>query len=76
MAKKLKKLRTKLDGDLLLDDLTRRIYATDASVTDNVTISGIFPIGSHPAIVYPAAMTAESTNKALGRQFRQCAARL
>lgn len=36
------------------------VYATDAAVEDNVTIIGTFPSGSHDAIVYPAAITAQS----------------
>lgn len=36
------------------------VYATDAAAEDNVTIIGTFPAGSHDAIVYPAAITAQS----------------
>lgn len=32
------------------------VYATDAAATDNVTVVGTFPAGSHPAIVFPAAL--------------------
>lgn len=34
------------------------VYATDAAITDKVTVVGIFPADSHPAIVYPIALTA------------------
>lgn len=36
------------------------VYATDAAVEENVTIIGTFPADSHPAILYPAAITAHS----------------
>jgi molybdate transport system substrate-binding protein len=36
------------------------VYATDAAVEDDVTIIGTFPAASHDAIVYPAAVTAQS----------------
>lgn len=36
------------------------VYATDAAVTDNVTIIGTFPAGSHDPITYPAGITAQS----------------
>ena len=32
------------------------VYATDAAATDNVTVIGTFPPGSHPDIVYPALL--------------------
>ncbi|MBU0995577.1 MAG: molybdate ABC transporter substrate-binding protein [Proteobacteria bacterium] len=32
------------------------VYATDAAMTDQVKAVGIFPIDSHPPIVYPAAI--------------------
>jgi molybdate transport system substrate-binding protein len=38
------------------------VYATDAMATDNVSIVGIFPRGSHAPILYPAAITAQSTS--------------
>lgn len=38
------------------------VYRTDAVSDANVTIVGTFPEGSHPAIVYPAALTKDSTN--------------
>ncbi|MGE0233705.1 MAG: molybdate ABC transporter substrate-binding protein [Flavobacteriaceae bacterium] len=34
------------------------VYATDAAVSDQVTVVGRFPAGSHPPIVYPAAVLA------------------
>ena len=36
------------------------VYATDAAAEDNVTVVGTFPADSHPPIVYPAAVTAQS----------------
>ena len=36
------------------------VYRTDAAAEDGVTVIGTFPPDSHPAIVYPAAVTAES----------------
>ncbi|MBM1171771.1 molybdate ABC transporter substrate-binding protein [Microvirga arabica] len=38
------------------------VYKTDAVSDANVTIVGTFPEGSHPAIVYPAALTKDATN--------------
>lgn len=38
------------------------VYATDAHATKEVKVIGTFPEGSHPPIVYPAAVTAESKN--------------
>ena len=32
------------------------VYATDAAAEDRVRVLGTFPAGSHPAIVYPAAI--------------------
>ena len=37
------------------------VYATDALADTRVKVIGTFPVGSHPAIVYPAAVTASST---------------
>jgi len=34
------------------------VYATDAKVEPNVKVVGTFPADSHPAIVYPVALTA------------------
>lgn len=36
------------------------VYRTDAAAEDEVTVVGTFPADSHPRIVYPAAVTAES----------------
>ena len=33
------------------------VYSTDAKVEPNVKIVGAFPADSHPAIVYPVALT-------------------
>ncbi len=38
------------------------VYASDAHAENSVEIVGIFPESSHPAIIYPAAMIAASTN--------------
>lgn len=40
------------------------VYATDAVAEDAVSVVATFPAESHPPIVYPAAVTAESTNPA------------
>jgi molybdate transport system substrate-binding protein len=40
------------------------VYATDAAADMGVAVVGTFPADSHPAIVYPVAVTAESTNPA------------
>ena len=36
------------------------VYATDAAAEPGVSVVGTFPAGSHPAIIYPAAVTAET----------------
>jgi len=38
------------------------VYKTDAAADKGVAIVGIFPEDSHPPIVYPIALTAESSN--------------
>lgn len=38
------------------------VYATDAAAADDVSVIGSFPADSHDPIVYPAAITAESTS--------------
>lgn len=40
------------------------VYATDAAIEDDVTVVGTFPQGSHDPIVFPAAITAQSTSAA------------
>jgi molybdate transport system substrate-binding protein len=40
------------------------VYATDAVAEDNVTVVATFPVETYPPIVYPAAMTSESSNPA------------
>jgi molybdate transport system substrate-binding protein len=40
------------------------VYATDAAADPAVAVVGSFPADSHPPIVYPVAVTAESTNPA------------
>ena len=41
------------------------VYETDARVEPKVKIIGAFPADSHPAIVYPAALTATATPRAM-----------
>lgn len=38
------------------------VYATDAAASDDVEIVGTFPADSHPPIIYPVAILAESGN--------------
>lgn len=38
------------------------VYATDAAIEDNVSVIAAFPAGSHEPIIYPAAITAQSTH--------------
>ena len=38
------------------------VYATDAAADPAVRIVGVFPENTHPPIIYPAALTAASTN--------------
>ena len=38
------------------------VYATDAAADPNVKVLGTFPADSHPPIVYPVALTRDSTN--------------
>lgn len=38
------------------------VYATDAAAEPNVKIVGSFPAGSHPPIIYPAALTRDSSS--------------
>lgn len=42
------------------------VYATDAKVEPRVKVVGIFPENSHPPVVYPFALTANSTNPDAG----------
>lgn len=42
------------------------VYATDAAVSDNVTVIGTFPADSHAPITYPAAITAQSDSAVAG----------
>lgn len=44
------------------------VYSTDAAATDNVTIVGTFPPGSHPDIIYPALLLTNASDAA-GRAF-------
>jgi molybdate transport system substrate-binding protein len=40
------------------------VYATDAKVEPNVKVVGVFPADSHPAIVYPVALTTRAKPQA------------
>ncbi|MHC5655160.1 molybdate ABC transporter substrate-binding protein [Stappia sp.] len=40
------------------------VYATDAAADDNVTVVATFPADTHPAIIYPAALTQEANTPA------------
>lgn len=43
------------------------VYATDATADPNVKVVAVFPEDTHPPIVYPAALTADSRNPNAGR---------
>ncbi len=43
------------------------VYATDAAADPRVKIAGVFPEDTHPPIIYPAALTADSKNPSAGR---------
>ncbi len=43
------------------------VYATDAAADPRVKIMGVFPEDTHPAIIYPAALTADSKNPSAAR---------
>lgn len=45
------------------------VYRTDAAAEDNVAVVGTFPSETHPPIVYPAAVTAESAAPAAAAAF-------
>lgn len=45
------------------------VYATDAAASDNVSVVGTFPERSHPPIVYPVAVVADSKKKATASRF-------
>lgn len=45
------------------------VYATDAAASDNVSVVGTFPERSHPPIVYPVAVVADSKKKATASGF-------
>lgn len=38
------------------------VYRTDAAADPGVSIAGTFPEGTHPPIIYPAALTAEASH--------------
>ena len=35
-----------------------QVYATDAAISNKVRVVGVFPLDSHPPIVYPVAAVA------------------
>ena len=43
------------------------VYETDAKIEPKVKIVGVFPDGSYPPVIYPAAATAATTNPAVAR---------
>jgi len=43
------------------------VYATDAAITDKVKVLALFPLESHPPIVYPVAEVKGQKNPAAGR---------
>jgi molybdate transport system substrate-binding protein len=43
------------------------VFTTDAATDPGVEIVGIFPNDTHPPILYPVAVTAESRNPDAGR---------
>lgn len=45
------------------------VYATDAVAEPNVRVVATFPAGSHPPIIYPAAVLKEATGKATDSFF-------
>jgi molybdate transport system substrate-binding protein len=45
------------------------VYATDASVSDKVTVISEAPAGSHKPVVYPGAVIAASTNQEAAKAF-------
>jgi molybdate transport system substrate-binding protein len=43
------------------------VYATDAAADPRVKIVGVFPEDTHPPIIYPAALIADSKNPSAAR---------
>jgi molybdate transport system substrate-binding protein len=43
------------------------VYATDAAADARVKIVGVFPEDTHPPIIYPTALTADSKNPSAAR---------
>ena len=43
------------------------VYATDAAADPGVKVVSVFPEGTHPPIVYPAALTADGKNPSAAR---------
>jgi molybdate transport system substrate-binding protein len=46
------------------------VYATDAAAAPRVKIVGVFPEDTHPLIIYPAALTADSNKSGSSRAAR------
>lgn len=44
-----------------------QVYATDAAISDKVKVVGVFPLESHPPIVYPVAIVAGHKSDTAGR---------
>ena len=44
-----------------------QVYATDAAISDKVKVVGVFPLDSHPPIVYPVAVVAGAKGDGPGR---------
>lgn len=45
------------------------VYATDATAESNVTVAATFPAHTHPPIIYPTAIVAESKHKPAAKRF-------
>jgi molybdate transport system substrate-binding protein len=45
------------------------VYASDAAAEPKVKVVDIFPEGTHPTILYPASVTATSTNAEVAKKF-------
>lgn len=43
------------------------VYATDAKADPGVRVVGVFPANTHPPIIYPVALTIDSTNAAASK---------
>jgi molybdate transport system substrate-binding protein len=47
-----------------------QVYATDAAISDKVKVVGVFPLESHPPIVYPVALVAGRKSE-VAQQFME-----